>query len=265
MLKPLYSITWEEAKDYFEKTNVALIPTGSVEQHGPHMPLGTDFQIADTLAKRISEKTDVILTPVIPVGFAKYHTDFPGTLSVETDVLVQYYLGIVNSLIKHGITHFLFINGHGGNGTALTSVCKNLRERGYTSAYFQWWDVAGGINKDWSMRGHGDIVETSMMMYLTPDDVKIEKASIPTNKSLTDKVDILDGSACKFKEGAVRFYLNSADTTDTGDLMEFGHASGADYSTSPADSTAKNGEDIINAVVDYVVDFIEEFKKINFK
>lgn len=265
MTKLLQNMNWQEAREAFKGTKVAIIPTGSTEQHGPHLPIGTDFLIADYISKKVAGKANAIVTPVIPVGFAVYHTDFEGSLSVPTDILSSYYLSIADSLIKYGITHILFINGHGGNGAALNDVCRNLRDRGITAAYIQWWDVAGGINHAWSTLGHGDIVETSIMLKIAPESVDMSKAQNPVNKKLTDNVQILDGSNCKYKDGVVRFYLRMKDTTDNGGIYEYGHSAHADYNLSVKDATAENGEAILNCVVDYIVDFIDEFNKITFK
>ncbi|MBA7588538.1 hypothetical protein ES708_30597 [subsurface metagenome] len=97
MEKLLQNMTWEEAKDTIKGTKMAIIPTGSTEQHGPHLPLGTDLLIADYFAKKVAEKIDVLVTPVVPVGFAHYHTSFEGTLSVNPEVLSSYYQGIAES------------------------------------------------------------------------------------------------------------------------------------------------------------------------
>ena len=265
MGKFLAYMTWEQAKEAFKTTKLVLVPTGSVEQHGPHMPLGTDYLIADHLAKLVGDTVDAIITPVIPIGYAMYHTDFPGTLSTTASALAPYYQGFIDCLVRYGATHILFINGHGGNGGALTTVCRNLRERGITAAYTQWWDIAGGLSKEWAMIGHGDIVEASMMLALAPEAVRLERAAVPVNKKLAPNTQILDGSAAKFKDGVVRFGLRTADTSDTGDMLEIGHSNDADYALSPAKATAENGRRIFAAVAQYLADFTEEFKQITFQ
>lgn len=264
MSKLLKYMTWEEAAIEMEKTKVAIIPTGSTEQHGPHMPLGTDFIIAEYIANEVAKFTDVIVTPVVPVGFAAYHRDFKGTLSADIDVVANYYEAIANSLLMHGITHILFVNGHGGNTTSLNLVCRKLRERKVTAAHMEWWQVTGSKKKEWAMLGHGDIIETSMMLYLAGEHVKLNKADIPVNRNLTNNIRILDGSACEYKGGVVNFYLNMKDVTDTGDMLEYGHSPNADYTISPKDSTKDLGKELLDFVVNYLVDFIDEFKKINF-
>jgi len=265
MKKMLQYMTWQEAKEAFKGTKMAIIPTGSTEQHGPHLPLGTDFLIADYLAKKVAEKIDVVVTPVIPVGFAHYHTSFEGTLSVNPEVLSSYYQGIVDSLISYGITHILFINGHGGNMESLGNVCRNLRIRGITAAYLQWWEIAGKLNKKWQAIAHGDIIETSLMLLISPDNVKLDRAAVPINKKLTDKIQTLGGEPCKFREGSVRFYLMMKDITDTGDMLEYGLSSNADFTISPAGASIEKGKEVAKAMVDYIVDFTEEFKKIKFE
>jgi creatinine amidohydrolase len=265
MEKMLQYMTWQEAKETFKSTKIAIIPTGSTEQHGPHLPLGTDYLIADYFAKKVAEKIDVVVTPVVPVGFAHYHTSFEGTLSVNPEVLSSYYQGIVDSLISYGITHILFINGHGGNMESLRNVCRNLRIRGITAAYLQWFYIAGKLNKNWELIAHGDIIETSLMLLISPDNVKLDRAAVPINKKLTDKIQTLGGPPCKFREGSVDFYLMMKDVTDTGDMLEYDHFPNADFTISPAGASIEKGKEIAKAMVDYIVDFTEEFKKIKFK
>jgi creatinine amidohydrolase len=265
MAKRLQDMTWEEAAETFKTVRLGIIPTGSIEQHGPHLPLGTDFLIADRLAERVGEKTDAIITPTIPIGFATYHQDFEGTLTVEPEHLAAYYADVANSLLLYGVTHLLFINGHGGNGGALTSVCRDLRDRGVPAAFVQWWQVAGGINEKWSMIGHGDISETSLMLAISGESVHLDRAAAPENKWLTDNLHVQDLHLGKFGPGFVNFYFRTGDVSDTGDFLEYGHSTTADYSISPAGATAENGEEILSAVSDYIVDLIEEFKKVEFK
>ena len=264
MTKQLKDMTWQEAKNAFKNTKLGIIPTGSIEQHGPHLPLGTDFIIADYLAKEVSKKVESIVTPTIPIGFAAYHQDFEGTLSIPTEILASYYQSVADSLILYGITHILFINGHGGNGTALTTVCHNLRDRGITAAFIQWWQITGEMKVEWEPTGHADISETSLMLAIPDNNVDLEKAALPSNKLLTDKIHIMDLTTFKFGPGVVNTYFRSGDVCDTGDLLEYGHSSNTDFSKSSADATAENGQELLKAVVDYIVDFIDEFKKIHF-
>ena len=265
MTKLLQEMNWSEVKELIEKSKVAIIPTGSTEQHGPHLPLGTDYLIAEHIANKVAKEANVLVTPVIPIGYAPYHTDYPGTLSIPMDVLTAYYTGIVDSLIKHGMTHILFLNGHGGNSPALSNVCFYLRMKGITAAYINWFELGGHFKKEWGSLGHADHFETSVMLSVDADTVDMKRADMPVNKGLTEKVDVLDGTACSYKNGIVRFSLMMKDVTDNGAIFEYGHSADADYSLDVRGATAENGEEIVDAVVEYVVDFVEEFRKINFE
>ncbi|MBW2059013.1 MAG: creatininase family protein [Deltaproteobacteria bacterium] len=264
MIKQLKDMTWQEAKKAFKNTKLGIIPTGSIEQHGPHLPLGTDFVIADYIAKEVSGKVEAIVTPTIPIGFAAYHQDFEGTLSIPTEILASYYQSVADSLILYGITHILFINGHGGNGTALTAVCQNLRDKGVTAAFIEWWKITCEMKTEWKPVGHGDISETSIMLAMPGNNVDLQKAALRPNKPPTDKIHIIDLTSLKFGPGVVNTYLRSGDLSDTGDLLECSDSSNTDFPKSPADATAENGQELLKAVVDYIVEFIDEFKKIHF-
>jgi len=102
------------------------------------------------------------------------------------------------------------------------------------------------------------------MLAIPDNNVDLEKAALPSNKLLTDKIHIMDLTTFKFGPGLVNTYFRSGDVSDTGDLLEYGHSSNTDFSKSSADATAENGQELLKAVVDYIVDFIDEFKKIHF-
>lgn len=264
MEKRLQYMTWHDAKEAFKKIKMAIVPIGSTEQHGPHLPLGTDYLIAEYLAKRVVEKIDALVTPVIPVGFAHYHKSFEGSLSVNSDVLASYYQGVVDSLISYGITHILFINGHGGNMATLGNVCRNLRIRGITAAYLQWFCIAGQLNKEWAEIAHGDIIETSLIMLIAPESVKLDRVVTLCNKKITDKIQPVNGTTAQFKGANVNFYFMWKDITDSGNLLVRDRFPESDFTVSPAGATIEKGKEVADALVDYFVAFAKEFRKIKF-
>lgn len=260
----LAEMTWPEAREAFSNTRLIIVPIGSMEQHGPHMPLGTDWIVAQHLGNRAGQELDAIVTPVIPIGFAAYHTDFAGTLSTTVQTLAQYVSDIVGYLVKYGATHVIFINGHGGNEPSLTQVARQYRDKGVAVADIMWWEVAGYLNHKWALIGHGDILETSMMLALNPDAVDLSKARVPINKYLTPNMRIEDGGSVKFGPASVRLGLRTMDTSDTGDMIEYGHSAHADYTISPAGATKEMGKEVLNALVKYIVDFGKEFMNVHF-
>jgi len=239
------------------------VPVGSIEQHGPHMPLGTDFLIADYLAKRAGLEAGAIVTPAVPIGFAAYHGDFQGTLSVSTDTLARYIWEFCSYLVKYGITHIIFINGHGGNLEALQAVARKFRDRGLAVATVIWWEIAGQLNPEWVPLGHGDINETSAVLAIAPETVNLEKAETPVNRKLTPAIRVLNSSSCEFKNGVVKIALRTSDVSDRGDFIGARRITDTSLKVSPRDATAERGHKILDAVVRYIVDFSREFQKVS--
>jgi len=263
--KLLQEMSWSEAKEAFRETKLAIVPVGSIEQHGPHMPLGTDFLIADYLAKRVGSEAGAIVAPAVPIGFAAYHGDFPGTLSVSIDTLARYIWELCSYLARYGITHIIFINGHGGNLEALQSVARKFRDRGLAVAIVMWWEIAGQLNPDWTSLGHGDINETSVVLAIAPQTVNLEKAETPVNKKLTPAIRVLNSSSCEFKNGVLKVALRASDVSDRGDFIGVRRIPGTGIKASPKNATAERGRKILDAVVRYIVDFSKEFQKVSFE
>ena len=154
--------------------SIALVPTGSTEQHGPALPLGTDTFVARDLAEAVGDHPAVLVGPTIPVGVRPHHRHFDGTLWVNAETFHDYVEEVVRSLASHGLERTIFVNGHGGNVNELQRVGQRLRGEGVAYAVcWNWWvatdelldalfDTPGGH------AGHG---ETSMMFEVDPDAV----------------------------------------------------------------------------------------------
>ena len=157
----LREATWTDAAAV--DTDVALLPVGSTEQHGPHAPLGTDVLTAETVAAAGADAYDgeVVVAPAIPVGVAEEHRDFAGTLWVSEDTFRAYVRETIESLAHHGWTRVVVVNGHGGNVAPLREVCARVSRDGdaYGVAY-TWFDAV-----DASDMGHGGPVETSLLQH----------------------------------------------------------------------------------------------------
>jgi len=162
-------------------TDIAILPVGSTEQHGPHAPLGTDIltaeAVTDAAADAYEEETgdEVIVAPSIPVGIAEEHRQFTGTLWVSEDTLRAYVRETVASLASHGWDRVVVVNGHGGNVSALREVCARITR--HDDAYavpFTWFDAAEtGVEM-----GHGGPVETSLLRHVDPDRVHEDRLDV---------------------------------------------------------------------------------------
>jgi len=179
----LQDATWKEIEAH-GRESVVLIPTGSLEQHGPHLPLFTDSLIvtavAEAVEKQLAQK--VILTPTLWLGASGHHLRFAGSLSANFNAYIGSIESIVESLLPHGFHKFYVINGHGGNrepnGIAMRQLkSKHLNATFGHVGYFDFVqstiaEVLEGPLKD--MR-HACEAETSLMMYLHPTLVRHNK------------------------------------------------------------------------------------------
>ncbi|KMZ52797.1 creatininase family protein [Dorea sp. D27] len=261
----IFENTWEENEEAVKTKKLAIIPVGSTEQHGPALPVGTDWMVARYLAEQIGKETDKgLVAPVIPYGHALYHADFTGTMAVSQTTLTAYVKEVCQQLVSYGFTHFLFVNGHGGNNNALYDVGQYLRLQNIPAANMQWFEVAGCLNPEWGLIGHGDITETSVMMHIAPDMVKVERAHIPQNRKIGN-IQLLDLHRGEFEGADIYLNLRTRDVSKTGDLIEHGHSAGVDYSRSAEDASAELGKAVCEAVVGYTLRFIDEFVNFEFE
>lgn len=159
--------SWTKARERFQETNVAIIPVGATEQHGPQLPLGTDFLTAEALARSAAEVTQTVCTPVIPVGVSSHHLQFWGTLSVSSETLRRYMKETALSVASHGIKRIIFVNGHGGNIPALQEIARELRPQDIFAVVWNWWldpELIQLFGKLFKSRGsHAGASETSII------------------------------------------------------------------------------------------------------
>lgn len=150
-----------------------LVPLGSTEQHGPHLPLDTDTRIATAIAQAVVEDLDAdletpgyLVAPAIAYGAAGEHQDFPGTVSIGTQALIAV-------LVEYGrsastwVGRLAFVNGHGGNVDALKRAVEQLRSEGRDVA----WCPLTVPDAD----AHAGHTETSILLYIAPSDVRTEE------------------------------------------------------------------------------------------
>jgi creatinine amidohydrolase len=155
--------------EQMDDVEIALLPVGAVEQHGPALPLGTDTLTATAIAESVTDREDTLLLPSVPVGISKHHRQFHGTLWVSADTLERYVREIVEGIASHGVEKVVFVNGHGGNADTLKRLGIDLRaERTAFAPTWVWTDSLDGLRDELfgGYGGHADEVEASIMMYL---------------------------------------------------------------------------------------------------
>ncbi len=176
-------LTWEDFKKLVKSgVDTLVIPVGSIEGHGKHLPLGTDCVVPEKLAEEVARELNAFLAPPIYYGVTTSLLVYPGTVSVPEDVFEKYVYSVLSSFVRHGVKYEIVINGHGGNIRALGSAAKRLwLELGARVLVVNWWLLI----KDEECKsifgqsqGHGGIDETAMVLAVRKDLVKKEREDL---------------------------------------------------------------------------------------
>ena len=158
---------------------IIIVPVGSTEQHGPHLPVMVDYRLAAEVARRGAVKLDraghpVLVTPTVWTGFAEHHMELGGTITLDYAAFYGLMRGIVRSLARDGFRRICVLNGHGGNIAPLVVAVSELTvELKIPLVYFSYWEIAEGATKA-TLEYQDKILhacegETSMMMAVEPD------------------------------------------------------------------------------------------------
>ncbi|MCV6962407.1 mycofactocin biosynthesis peptidyl-dipeptidase MftE [Mycobacterium intermedium] len=157
-----------------------LVPLGSTEQHGPHLPLDTDTRIATAVARALAERLgpfEWLVAPAVAYGASGEHQSFPGTISIGTEALATL-------LVEYGRSascwaqRLVFVNGHGGNISALTRATSLLRSEGRDVGWCPC-SCAGGD-------AHAGHTETSILLHISPAEVRTDRLLVGNEAPLAD-------------------------------------------------------------------------------
>ena len=246
----LGELTWPEAKKRFEEVDVALLPVGSIEQHGPHLPLDSDAFDAAYLALKVAEAcTDPkpLVLPLIPYGVSYHHEDFSGTITVSPDTLSQLVYEIGMSAARNGITKLVIINGHGGNSPALHFAAQM-------------------INRDAHIFTCVDTGETSDpdidALAETPNDV--HAGEIETSTSLAVRPELVKlKSARKFIPQFSSRYLNFTSKRRVDWYAHIAKISSTGVLGDPTKATAEKGKRMWDYMIKHLVELVEDIKSLS--
>ncbi|MFB6086173.1 MAG: creatininase family protein [Halodesulfurarchaeum sp.] len=221
----LHASTWTDADA--AGTDLALLPVGSTEQHGPHDPLGTDYLAAEMVARETAERTEteVVVAPSVPVGISEEHRQFTGTLWVSPNTFRSYVREVAESLLHHGWNRIVLVNGHGGNVPALGEVAANLaRHHDAVVVPFTWFDA---VEASFEM-GHAGPVETSFLLHTRPELVHEDRFEAAR-----------DGGMDRWGEWVAGLNLahDAAEFTENGTVGD------------PTEATAEEGERLLEGAV----------------
>ncbi|MDO9299233.1 creatininase family protein [Bradyrhizobium sp.] len=160
---------------------IAVLPLAATEQHGPHLPVGTDVMIGEAYLARVRELLPpgipATFLPVQPVGISTEHIHYPGTLTLPTEVALKAWMGLGESVARTGIRKLVMVTSHGGNSAAMSLVAQDLRAHHGLLAVTTSWSRFGtpeGLFPAEELRHgiHGGAVETSIMLARYPQHVR---------------------------------------------------------------------------------------------
>jgi creatinine amidohydrolase len=243
--------TWPELGEIVKQQPVVVLPIGSVEDHGRHLPLDTDNFIIWSICEEAARRADgdVLLLPQIPYGFETHHMDFPGTIDIRMEHLLNFVLDVTKSVAHHGFKRILIADGHGSNMPILDLVARRtILETNSLCAAFIWPSLAiSEIRKvRESERGgmaHACELETSVYLHLDAVRVQMDKAVKDMSMPDSDFIwmDLLDGSPVLFMD-------------------EWTRVSKSGVIGDPTLATAAKGRVIFEAVIEAFLRLVHEFK-----
>lgn len=160
---------------------VLLVPLGSCEQHGPHLPLDTDARIAVAIAVRAATELDAWAAPALPYGASGEHAGFAGTLSIGHEALEHVITELVRS--ASGFSAVVLVNGHGGNADGVARALATADREGRRC--LAWWPTVDGGD------AHAGRTETSLMLAIAPDTVRLDRAEAGDSRAIADLMPVL--------------------------------------------------------------------------
>lgn len=197
MLRPeanhyLLEITQPEAEAILKRSRLAIIPTGSVEQHGPHLPCGTDHYAIMAIARRVASGLDGLLLPFSHTGVTPFHATIAGTLTLRQETYINLLMDTAASVIRHGAQRILIVNWHEGNTAAINYAASQLQqEYGVRCVVAQACYIAAQLYKDEAELTHAGALEALPVLAYRPELVHLERATNPSPYAAAKEMDDL--------------------------------------------------------------------------
>ncbi|NSW77162.1 MAG: creatininase family protein [Candidatus Atribacteria bacterium] len=224
----------------------AILAVGSAENHGFHLPFGTDALVAQAIAQEVAQRVNgMLVLPPVTYGVSEHYGHFPFTLTLRPEILIEVLKDIFRSSIRQGIQRIIIVNGHDGNIAPIEIAARSVKveyPQAFLASLDAWWVTAGellppGTFEVWGGLGHAGEGETSIVLHLFPELCRMENArgvvpDLPSELTIKWKFDELT------PYGA------------TGD---------------PTRGTPEKGKKMFEVLVDWVVRFVQEMEKRNWR
>ncbi len=239
-------MTWPELKKVAEDKGMAILPFGTNENNGPHLPLSLDSIVAHEISLRLSKETGIPVAPLIPWGNSPQFARYPGTIVIRCEILTELIKDILRSLGRHGFKKFMILTPHLSNLWPINIACQTLRREGLFTVTVDWWRLQNKLCADLAETksfplGHGSELGTSILWALRPDLVRLDqmKKEIPT-----------DPFFLKYSPAypMVFMYNDMKQLSETGLMGD------------PTKASKEKGEEIIKRCIPYLVELCKDFQ-----
>lgn len=252
-------MTWPECKVAADQGRVAVVPVGTYEDHGHHLPIDVDVVLSSEICERAVARIpdEAVLAPAVTHGYSPHHMDFPGTITIKWDTFVNYVRDVCCSLAHHGFTRILLVNGHGSNAplvemaarlTILETegrvLCANVNHWGLRKAR----EVGKVVREsDFGGTSHAGEFETSLYLALKPELAQMDKAvdeRSPLPASF--QTDLLAGKRADGSIATLMPYWSTMSVSGTrGDATK---------------ATREKGEKFLEAGIEGLIELVRELK-----
>jgi creatinine amidohydrolase len=242
VIHDLSAMTSPETAEAMARSGVAVIPLGSIEQHGPHLPNGTDTIAAELVARQVADSLDAVYVPFSPYGVTPIHAGHPGTVTLRRETFEALLTDICSEVIAAGITTVVLVNWHEGNIASMNAVATDLQDKHdvifvaaqacYTAQRL-YRDAGGELT-------HGGGIETLAVMAHDPSLAKVDRAGEPSRPPGAHELDAMRRSSEVY--GFV---------TDVSELADDG------WYGNPQWATAARAETFTKVVADGVLELVE--------
>src|SRR5215470_3327246 len=256
-------MTWPEVEDLVSRTDMVIIPVPAIEQHGPQLPIGTDYFTGEELAKLIAQKTDVLVAPILLPGISPYYMEFPGTITLSADTVQRVYFEAVQSLIRHGFRRFMILTSHAGNRNVSRYIVDRINQETPGTAV-ELNDAAAPFfakpkhKEVEQFDRHAGVAETSSGLYLFPTLVDMSRAgknevTLPDHlqKALPQVIAGDDTATTVFLAEALK-PKETGKHTSTREMTKTGVWSQQDTREASADRGRQDSEAFVDASVQFI-------------
>ena len=266
-------MTRPEVEDLLTRTDMVIFPVGALEQHGTHLPIGTDYLNGVERAKRVAQRADVLVAPILLPGQSPYHMEFAGTVTLTSTLVQEVYVESAKSLMRHGFKRFLILNAHGGNRATTTFIVDRINQEtegiavdlGAVAGPFRTGDGDPQPTPSPAVLDrHGGTGETSRSLYQIPDLVDLEAAEV-ARVTMPAHMEAMLPEVLAGDPTALAVFLAEGlkdETTGKGTSAAQMSTTGVWGERDPAEASAERGRNMTESFVDAAVAFIERWNEL---